>query len=286
MVTAGFSVANVLGVPLGTWIGVQLGWRMTFVLVSALGALAAAGVLAALPAVERPPYTNLHTRLALLKRPRVVVVLAISVLGLLGAFTVYTYLAPVLEQITRLPAADVSWMLLLSGVATVLGNIVGGYSTDRWGPVPTLVAGITVLVMSFAALPMLAPSLLGAACFIICWGLAGAVFVPAQQHRLLSLSADTPGVALSLNSSANYLGIGGGAALGGLVLDSAGLPALGWVGGGCLALALGLLFLSLWRRRQATPADRTSRSTASVPGQISSEAEADTRCPAAGVTGD
>jgi predicted MFS family arabinose efflux permease len=276
LVTAGFSAANVLGVPFGAWVGVQFGWRMTFVLIAVLGALAAAGVLAFLPDVARPPATGLLERLALLKRPRIVAVLLISVLGILGAFTVYTYLAPVLEQMTHLPATAVSLMLLLSGVATVVGNIAGGYSTDRWGPVPTLIAGITTLVIIFTALPMLAPSLLGAAAFIVFWGLAGAVFVPAQQHRLLSLSSNTPGVVLSLNSSATYLGIGGGAALGGLVLDHIGLSALGWVGGGCLALALGMLFLSLWSHKQPTP----------IAEQITSDAEACPRCPAASSAGD
>ncbi len=248
LVVAGFSAANVLGVPLGAWVGVQLGWRMTFGMVAALGALAAVGLLVALPAVERPPVTTLGARLALLKRPRVVAVLLTSVLGLLGAFTVYTYLASILVQITHLPAAAVSWMLLVAGVATVLGNMIGGYSTDRWGAGRTLLTGMLVLALAFIALPVLAPWLLGAVVFVVCWGLAGAVFVPAQQHRLLSVSAEAPSVALSLNSSATYLGIGGGAALGGLVLDHLGLSALGWVGGLCMALALGLLVLSLWIR--------------------------------------
>lgn len=205
-----------------------------------------------------------------MRRPRIVAVLLISILGVLGAFTVYTYLAPILEQITHLPAADVSWMLLLSGLATVLGNIAGGYSTDRWGAVRTLLAGITILVLAFTALPMLAPSILGAAAFIVFWGLAGAVFVPAQQHRLLSLSSEAPSVVLSLNSSATYLGIGGGAALGGLVLDHIGLSALGWVGGVCLALALGMLFVSMWSRRKL----------ASVAEQGMSACEAGLQCSA------
>ncbi|HLV99026.1 MAG TPA: MFS transporter [Ktedonobacterales bacterium] len=254
LVTAGFSAANVLGVPFGTWIGVQFGWRLTFVLIAVLAALAAAGVLIALPAIDRPPASSLLERLTLLRQPRVVVVLLISLVGLVGAFAVYTYLAPLLEQITRLSAADVSLMLLLSGVATVLGNIAGGYSTDRWGPVPTLAAGITILALAFIALPMLASSILGAAAFVVFWGLAGAVFVPAQQHRLLSLSTAAPGVALSLNSSATYLGIGGGAALGGLVLARIGLSALGWVGGGCMVIALATLFISTWSRRKPAAA--------------------------------
>ncbi len=276
LVTAGFSVANVLGVPLGAWIGVQFSWRMTFALVALLGALAAAGVLIALPAVARPPTTGLRERLALLKRPSIIAVLLTSVLGVLGAFTVFTYLAPILTQTTHLPAADVSWMLLLSGMATVLGNMAGGYSTDRWGSVPTLLVGITILVIAFTALPMLAPSILGIGVFIICWGLAGAVFVPAQQHRLLSLSSAAPGVALSLNSSAVYLGIGGGAALGGLTLDHIGLSALGWVGGGCLALALGILILSTQSRRKPT----------AVVEPTFSAAEADLHCSTASHIGD
>ncbi len=133
LVIAGLSVATVLGVPLGTLLGQRFGWRLTFAFVALSGVLAAAGVRVLLPTVATPPAAGLRTRLALLRQGAVVGALAVTMLVTTGQFAVYTYLASLLEEVTGLGEGGVSAMLLLFGAASVVGSVLGGWGTDRWG---------------------------------------------------------------------------------------------------------------------------------------------------------
>ncbi len=241
LVIAGLSVATVLGVPLGTWIGATLSWRTTFWLVVGLGVLAALGVVALFPEIANSPATSLRARFALLWQPRILSGLSLTTLVLAGAFTVYTYVAPLLLHVTHLSGAGISVMLLLYGLAGVAGNMLGGLGADRLGPMRTIVPAIAVVAIALVILPFAAVSALGAGLILFIWGLAGWTITPAQQYRLLALAPSQPGVILSLNASAIYLGIGLGAAVGGLVVHSGSLVLLGLAGGLWQVAALGVL---------------------------------------------
>lgn len=204
LVQAGITVAAVLGVPAGTLVGTLFGWRMTFVLVAVLGALAALGILLFLPGVATPAPIGLRARLALFQQPRIVVTLGLTILSLMGTFTVYTYLAPLLQHLTHLAGTGISSLLLVYGVASVVGNVFGGYGTDRWGATRTMVVSLATLGIALVVLPLAASSVLGAAMTLIVWGVAAWMFAAPQQHRLLAMAPESPGVVLSLNASANY----------------------------------------------------------------------------------
>lgn len=255
VVTAGLSVATVLGVPLGTWIGATLSWRTTFWLIVVLGVLAALGVLALFPEIANPPAVPLRERFALLSQPRIVSALSLTMVALAGVFTVYTYVAPLLLHTTHLSGAEVSFMLLLFGLAGFTGNALGGQGADRWGPLRMLIPSVAIVAAALAILPLAATSVVGAGLILVVWGLAGWTFTPAQQYRLLALAPAQPGVILSLNASAIYLGIGLGSAVGGVVLHTGSFLLLGLTGGVWMAVALGMLLVSV--RRSAEPAAHT-----------------------------
>jgi DHA1 family inner membrane transport protein len=263
LVTAGLTVSTVLGVPLGIVISEQLNWQATFMLVALLGVVAFVGVLALFPAVVNPPTVTLRTRLALLRKPSVVALLLNIVIWLAAVQVVFTYFSVILEQVTHLQGNAISGMFFLFGLAGVVGNIVGGYAADRWGPVRTLIGGLSGVIVALFMLPLVGQTVIGMALVSVFWGVAGWMLMPPQQHRLISLSESMPSVVLSLNSSAIYLGIASGAALGGLVLNVAPASMLAWVGGSLEAAALALLLVSVWvsyrvRRRAPQTCNRQS----------------------------
>ncbi len=237
-------------VLIGILIGTQLNWQTTFLVVAMLGVLAFIGVLALFPDVARPPLVTLKARLALLRRPALLVMLGNLLLWQTSVFVLYTYLGPMLQNITHISGVEISGVFLLFGLASALGNIIGGYSTDRWGAVRVLFVGLALLTMTEFILPWAAVSVFGITITMLVWGIAGWMVVPPQQHRVVALAPLSSTILLSLNGSVIYIGIGTGAALGGLVLRFAPLSALGWVSGGLALAALVCLFLSTWVARK------------------------------------
>lgn len=244
LVIAGMSVSLVMGVPLGILVGSRFGWHMTFLLIALLSALAFVGVLAFFPTIANPPIVGLRTRLGLLRRPIVIVTLVFVTFTAGGAFTIYTYLGPLLQERTHLDSTGISSMFLIYGLACMVGNAIGGYSADRWGTIRCMVLAALLVALALFALPFTAISFAGAALAITLWGIAAWCGGPAQQSRLISLAPEVSGELLSINVSAIYIGTAGGAALGGLTLLFAPLTALGWVGGSCELVALALALLS------------------------------------------
>ena len=243
-VFAGLTVANVVGVPLGTWIGAQ-SWRTTFLAVGALSALVAVLLAVGVPKVERPRAASLGVRLGLLGRPEISWALAFTFFVMLGAWLVFTFVSPMLQAVTHVGAAAVSMFLVCAGIGGVVGTYAGGQLTDRWGVFPTLILGGSLLVVVLLAFHGMLASVAGAAFGVALWWVGGTMTGPAQQHRLIGLAPEAPALALSLNSSAIYFGAGAGSALGSLLVRAAGLTALAPVGAACALLALGTLLVGV-----------------------------------------
>ncbi len=243
LIVGGLTVATVFGAPLGTWIGHLFGWQMSFVLVALLSALAVAALLlCGLPSLATPPALSLRARLAPIGQPRLLLALAPSLLWYLGVYIVYTYLAPILQQ--GLHVTDISSLLLFFGAGVVLGNWFGGYAADRFGPVRPMVASLMVLTVILTIVSIANSSLVGECVALFILGASGSLpFIP-QQYRLMSLAPEYANVILALNNSTLYLGIAGGAAVGGVVMQYAPVSVLGWIGAACAFLALLTLFQS------------------------------------------
>ena len=245
----GLTVALVTGVPLGTFIGQHLGWRATFLAVAGLGVMALLGSLLFVPrALPMSAPARFREQLAVLAQPRLLLVYAMTALGYGGTFLSFTYLAPILQQVTGFSANAVSGVLLVYGISVAFGNIWGGRLADRLGPVPALtrifaLLALVLFALTFTAyLPwavLLTVLALGAVAFGNVPGLQ--VYVVAQAQRFAPQATD---VAAGLNIAAFNVGIALGASLGGLVVQHAGLMHTPWLGALVVLAALALTVLS------------------------------------------
>ncbi|RFP20332.1 MFS transporter [Duganella sp. BJB488] len=245
----GLTVALVTGVPLGTFIGQHFGWRETFLAVSALGVLAFIGSLLFVPStIKHSKPASLLQQVKVLGEPRLLLVYAITALGYGGSFTAFTYLAPILQDITGFGANTVGLVMLVYGVSVAVGNIWGGRLADKRGPVGALKIiflglAAVLFVLSFAApykwLVLATVLLWGAVAFGNVAGLQ--VYVVRQAEHFTPRAVD---VASGLNIAAFNVGIAGGAWGGGLIVDHLGLVHTGWAGGLIVLGALGLTALS------------------------------------------
>ncbi len=244
----GLTIANVGGVPAATWLGQMIGWRMSFVATAGLGLLAIAGLFAALPRGESGRMPDLRAELAVLTRPVVLGALATTVLGAGAMFTLYTYVAPTLAQLTHATPGFVTAMLVLIGVGFSIGNVAGGRLADR-SLDGSLIAFLLLLIVVMLAFPMLAATHVGAALALLVWGIATFAVVPPLQMRVMRAASEAPGLASSVNVGAFNLGNALGAAAGGAAISSGlGYSAVPMVGAGIAVLGL-LLVLSQLRRR-------------------------------------
>ncbi|NMM89646.1 MFS transporter [Rhodococcus sp. SRB_17] len=261
VVVGGLTIATALGVPLGDLIGAWMGWRYALGLVALVCLVVAAGVAVIMPDLPGNPRVPLRTRLAVLRKPAVITVLPLTVLGMTAAYTVYAYVVPGLGAV-GISASASAWMLAFYGVGAVAGNIGGGYATDRWSATRVLTTGYVTMATALAVLGWLAsthtsaPILVGL--LMIGWGAASWCQTPPQQHRLIAAAPNEAPLVIALNSSGIYLGIGAGTLVGGLT-TSAG-PAAMWVTGAVVAVAaLGYLLITSRRYGDAANSPAPSR---------------------------
>lgn len=260
MMFMGLTVAIVTGVPLGTFIGQTFGWRATFCAVAGLGLVAFAAIALLLPNnLKREKPAGLMEQVRVLGSGRLLIVFAMTALGYGGTFVTFTFLSPLLQEITGFSANTVSLVLVLYGAAIALGNIFGGKVADK-DPVKALVVLFALQALVLAVLTFTAPSPVFALVTLAALGFLSFANVPglqlyvvdmAKRHRPAGID-----VASALNIAAFNLGIAAGAWIGGLVVASPlGLGATPWVGAILVAGALGLTLISgvLDRRERSQP---------------------------------
>ncbi len=241
----GLTIANIGGVPAATWIGQQVGWRLAFAGTAVLGLVAIVALWLALPQGDRGTPPDVRRELAVLTRPNVLLALATTVLGAGAMFTLYTYIAPVLAELTGASGSFVTFALVLIGVGFTIGNHVGGRLAD-WSLDGATRIVLSALAVIMLALPFAFAHHVTAALGLLLWGAATFAVVPPVQMRVMEAAAEAPGLASSINVGAFNLGNALGAALGGAVISlGLGYRAVP-VAGGLLAAA-GLLVV--WRGR-------------------------------------
>ncbi len=247
----GLTVALVTGVPLGTFIGQHFGWQATFLAVSLLGVIAIAGSWILVPANiagSRP--AGLLTQLAVLRKPRLLLVYAMTTLGYGGSFIAFTYLAPILQEVSGFAASSVSLVMLVYGVSVAAGNIWGGRLADRKGPLPALQIVFALLALVLLVLAFTAPNKWLVLATVLAWGAVAFGNVPGLQVYVVQRAErDAPqavDVASSLNIAAFNVGIALGAWGGGLVVAKLGLMATPGIGA---LIVLGAFALTTLARR-------------------------------------
>ena len=248
----GLTVANILGVPFGTWLGQAFGWRSTFLAVTLVGLAAFAVIALLVPRDDASQSQETEDNsLAVLRRPQVLLGLLTTVLSWIGVFAAFTYIAPILTRITGFSESAVSPVLLVFGAGLIAGNLLGGRLAD-WRLMPAMLGSLAALsavlfAMSFAVhdkvAAVIAIGLFGAAAF--------ATVPPLQMWVLEKDDGAGQGLASSFNIAAFNLGNAIGAWLGGTVIDKGpGLDAVIWVAG---LVPLAALATALFARRLGHP---------------------------------
>lgn len=244
----GLTIANIGGVPAATWIGQQIGWRMAFAGTAGLGLIAIAALWLALPRGEAGKMPDVVRELRVLTRPAVLLAMATTVMGAGAMFTLYTYVAPTLAELTGASEGFVTLALVLIGVGFTIGNGLGGRLAD-WSLDGATKIFLGALALIMLALPFVLSSHVGAAIGLVVWGAAAFAIVPPVQMRVMQAAADAPGLASSINVGAFNLGNGLGAAVGGAVISlGLGYAAVPVAGGLLAAAGLGLVWLGHARR--------------------------------------
>src|SRR6267154_1361958 len=217
---AGLTLANVLGVPGGTWIGNAFGWNTTLLVISALGLIAAVAIAAFVPVQERDSSApSIREQLGAFQDRNLIASLAITALGWVGFMTFYGYIAPVAEQVAGFSASELTWVLVIVGLGLVIGNMLGGRTADAnlrlslilW-PAAMIVSLIVVGILASFKWPFLA----GAFVF----GLASFANVPPMQMRVMKYGKAAPELSATANIPAFNVANALGGLIGGAIVDS------------------------------------------------------------------
>ncbi|CDU00443.1 Putative transmembrane efflux transmembrane protein [Vibrio coralliirubri] len=239
----GLTVALVTGVPLGTYIGQTFGWQATFLIVALLGLIALIGSAILVPSnLKQPPAAKISAQLKVLTQPRLLLVYSITALGYGGTFTAFTFLAPILENVSGFDSSSISLIMLVYGVSVAVGNIWGGKMADKMGPIKALTVIFSGLAAVLVVFNFTAVNPYAAVATILVWGAFAFGNVPGLQVYVVKLAEkytpDAVDVASGLNIAAFNVGIALGSWGGGLIVAKSGLMNTPWVGAVIVLIAL------------------------------------------------
>lgn len=244
MMFTGLTVANVVGVPLGTFVGHSIGWRSTFVLVAGLGVVGLIGIAALVPFIPRPENVKIRHELAAFRNVQVVLAMLMTVLGFGGVFAAITYIAPMMTDVAGYSEGALTWLLMLFGLGMVAGNLIGGRYADR-ALMPFLYLTLGGLAVVLALFTLAAHDKVLSAISITLVGALGFATVPPLQKRVLDQASGAPTLASAVNIGAFNLGNALAAWLGGVVIAAGlGYTAPNWVGALLVTGALAMAVLS------------------------------------------
>lgn len=237
IVIGGLTIANVVGVPAITWFGQNTGWRPAYLVVAATFCMAMAAVALAVPSQPGDPNATIKNELSVLRRRQVWLALGVGAIGFGGLFAMYSYIAPLAENVTGMDPASVPVVLVVIGLGMTTGNLLGGWAADRsvrratYSAFGVLLVGLALLLLTVSTVTGLIT-----AAFLV--GAGAAALGPTIQTRLMDVARGGQAIAGALNHSAFNIGNAMGAALGGLAL-AAGLGYIAPIAVGLLLAAAG-----------------------------------------------
>ncbi|MET8027081.1 MFS transporter [Streptomyces avermitilis] len=252
----GLTIANIVGVPLGTYIGQAAGWRVTFTIVAALGIVGFLGVAKLVPEMGRPKTENVRTEFAAFRNVQVWLAMAMTVLGYGGVFAAITYISPMMTEVAGYTEGAVTWLLVLFGIGMFLGNLLGGKFADR-ALMPMLFTTLAALTAALLLFTATAHNKVLAAITLSLIGALGFATVPPLQKWVLDQASAAPTLASAANIGAFNLGNALAAWLGGIVIAAGlGYTSPNWVGALLSGTALLLAFLAAYLDRRTRAAGR------------------------------
>jgi multidrug resistance protein len=224
----GLTVAMVIGVPLGSWIGQMLTWRVPFFIVTAMATIALLGLIWQLPrTIEQPAPSSFWSQIGLLANKRLALMYLLTAISFGGTFIVFTFLAPILTDITGVAESTVGIALLLFGGATVVGNFTGGRLTDAIGTRRSMTVLLVGLIVSFSLIPVAIHNATAILAVIAVWGVFAFAIPPVMQAGVVMVAEEVApgaiGTASGMNIAAFNLGISSGSFIGGRLLEGPGL---------------------------------------------------------------
>jgi predicted MFS family arabinose efflux permease len=239
----GWSLASVLGMPIGAYVGGTLGWRSAFALIGLMSLASALWVWRAMPDGVRPPALSAAAWQETFRSRPLMLCIAVTVLYSAGQFVLFSYFAPYYKQKIGITPGELSLLLMWFGVFGFLGNIIMSRNIDRIGASRAVMAGIAAMAVSLLIWP-LGTNLALAALVAVPWALGCFASNSAQQARLVAIEPALAAGSIALNTSAMYAGQAIGAASGGWLIAGGGIDLLHWAGFACLLLAMAVSALA------------------------------------------
>jgi DHA1 family inner membrane transport protein len=233
----GITAALLLGIPLGTLAANGLGWRGAFWLLAGLSLVMAVAMTIYMPKVARSPRVDFLKQARIFKEPLFLANVALSIIIFSAMFVAYTYLADMLERIAGVAPAHVGWWMMGFGAIGLIGNWIGGKAVDR-SPLKATAMFVVMLAAGMAAVTPLANSGLLVCVALALWGIANTALYPICQVRVMNSVSHSQALAGTTNVSAANAGIGIGAIIGGLTIQTAGIASVGYVAAAVAGLAL------------------------------------------------
>ncbi len=249
LVFGGFVVSSVLGVPIGVWIGGQVGWAGSYWFVAAISAIAALAIVLVIPGGLKAQGASFRALGTVLANHRLMLALSMGATQMASQFIPFTFIALLLQQKAGVDTDEIALIFLLFGIFSLLGNILSGRASDKYGPTATMLAVVIALPVVLAALSLLDFGFIAAVAILSLWGMAGFAFAAPQQARLVALAPGIRGAVLSVHASSLYVGQAMGATLGAAILSGYGVDGLGWGGAGVALVTLVVFQISLWQWR-------------------------------------
>lgn len=248
-ILTGLTVANVVGVPLGTFLGQEWGWRAAFAVVALVFALATVFIALFVPAHPGNPGRTMRAELGVFRIGQVWFTLGVGAIGFGGFFAVYSYIAPLVTEVAGSPDWVVPIVLVLMGLGMTGGNLVGGHLADI-DLRRTLLLGLAAMAVVFALLAVLSSWIVSLSLVVVLVGFVSSVLSPTIQTRLMDVAGDNQSIAAAMNHSALNIGNSLGAFLGGIVIAIGwGFTAPAWTG--AVLAAAGLLIALVSHRVEA-----------------------------------
>lgn len=261
----GLTLANVLGVPFGTFLGQAFGWRSTFWAITLIGVVAFVGILSLVPAARAGDHVgSLRAELVAFRSGQVWLSLALTILGFGGMFGAFTYIAYTLTEVSGFASSTVPWLLVVFGIGLFVGNIVGGKAADRTldGTLIVLVSALTLVLVFFA---LTATSPVATVIALVLMGFFGFATVPGLQMRVMKNAGDSSTLVSGANIGAFNIGNALGAFVGGLTISTGlGYTSPIWAGAAISAAAVVVIVVAAGatrRSQRASTSPSTSTST-------------------------
>lgn len=243
MIIIGFSMALVVGVPLGRLISSIVNWRFIFLGIGVLAILFLLAILYAIPAVHGDKPVPLTQQFAVLKNKNIAILFAITFLWISAFSIIYSYISPYLLMVSHVNADEISQILLVCGLASLIGSKMGGWATDKFSYSTAIIGGFLLHAGALIFLALLGFSISTIYLLLFVWSMAAWSSGPALQYKLISLAPESTNIIFSLYTAFIQFGMAFGAIAGGLVIDLNAIHILPILAAVNVLISLSLLFL-------------------------------------------